>query len=100
MTTDITIRAMRADDWPAVREIYEAGIATGHATFETNAPTWEHWDHTHLAEHRLTATVGGEVTGWAALSPVSDRGTRERIGQLNGVWRDTLVLERRSRIVG
>jgi L-amino acid N-acyltransferase YncA len=64
---------MHADDWPAVRDIYEAGIATGHATFETNAPTWEHWDQTHLAEHRLAATVGGEVAGWAALSPVSDR---------------------------
>ena len=37
MTADFTIRAMRADDWPAVRDICEAGIATGHATFETSA---------------------------------------------------------------
>jgi phosphinothricin acetyltransferase len=27
-------------------------------------------------------------------------GRRERIGKLNGVWRDTLLLERRSRSVG
>jgi len=27
-------------------------------------------------------------------------GTRERIGQRDGVWRDTLLLERRSRTVG
>jgi phosphinothricin acetyltransferase len=27
-------------------------------------------------------------------------GSRERIGQMNGIWRDTLLLERRSRIVG
>lgn len=27
-------------------------------------------------------------------------GTRERIGQMNGLWRDTLLLERRSRLVG
>jgi L-amino acid N-acyltransferase YncA len=27
-------------------------------------------------------------------------GSRERIGQLNGVWRDTLLLERRSIVVG
>jgi phosphinothricin acetyltransferase len=27
-------------------------------------------------------------------------GRRERIGQMQGVWRDTLLLERRSRIVG
>lgn len=27
-------------------------------------------------------------------------GTRERIGQLDGVWRDTILMERRSRVVG
>jgi phosphinothricin acetyltransferase len=27
-------------------------------------------------------------------------GRRERIGRMNGVWRDTILLERRSAIVG
>jgi phosphinothricin acetyltransferase len=27
-------------------------------------------------------------------------GTRERIGKMNGVWRDTILLERRSQEVG
>ena len=27
-------------------------------------------------------------------------GTRERIGNMNGVWRDTVLLERRSKLVG
>lgn len=27
-------------------------------------------------------------------------GTRERVGKMNGVWRDSLMLERRSKIVG
>jgi len=27
-------------------------------------------------------------------------GTRERIGQMNGVWRDTVFMERRSSIIG
>lgn len=27
-------------------------------------------------------------------------GTRQRIGKMNGIWRDTLLLERRSNIVG
>ncbi|HOB24495.1 MAG TPA: N-acetyltransferase family protein [Kaistella sp.] len=27
-------------------------------------------------------------------------GTRERIGQMNGVWRDVILLERRSAVVG
>ena len=156
-----SIRPMRDEDWAAVRDIYEAGIATGNATFETAAPSWERWDASHLANHRLVATDGVAVVGWAALSPVSDRcvyagvaensvyihpdhrgrgvgtdlldalvsgaeragfwtvqtgifpentasiathervgfrivGRRERIGQLDGVWRDTLFLERRS----
>jgi L-amino acid N-acyltransferase YncA len=34
---DVQIGPMRADDWPAVREIYEQGIATGDATFDTEA---------------------------------------------------------------
>jgi phosphinothricin acetyltransferase len=161
-----TTRPMTADDWYAVCAIYEAGIATGNATFETEAPTWAQWDASHLGAHRLVAVdEAGAVVGWAALSPVSDRcayagvaensvyihpdhrgrgvgrvlldalaasaeaagiwtiqtgifpenvasvrlheqcgfrviGRRERIGRLAGVWRDSLLLERRSRAVG
>ena len=152
---------MRANDWPPVRDIYEAGIATGHTTFETSSPTWQHWDHTRLANHGFVAIVDEEVAGRAALSPVSDRcvyggvaensiyihydhrnrgvgrtlltelitssesagiwtvqtgifpentaslALHERCGfriigtrQLNGIWRDTLLLERRSTVVG
>jgi phosphinothricin acetyltransferase len=155
------IRAMTKEDWPAVKAIYEQGIATRRATFETEAPSWDTWDAGHLAEPRLVAERDGEVLGWAALSPVSRRpcyagvveesvyvaeqargqgvgiallgricadaeasgawtiqtsifpenvasielhrrcgfrvvGTRERIGQLDGSWRDTVLMERRS----
>jgi phosphinothricin acetyltransferase len=157
---------MTAADWEQVRSIYLEGIATGHATFETDAPEWEKWDAGHLRKMRLVAREGaGAILGWAALSPVSDRcvyggvaevsvyvgehgrgrgvgrallealieaseqngiwtlqagvfpenaasvklhlscgfrevGRRERIGKMNGVWRDTLLLERRSQSVG
>ena len=65
---------MTAGDWPVVRAIFEAGIATGDATFELAAPDWEAWDKSHLPEHRLVARdTDGDVLGWAALSPVSDR---------------------------
>jgi len=159
------IRDLTPADWPAVRRIYEEGIATGQATFQTEAPSWERWDASHVAACRLAATEGDAVVGWAALSPVSDRcvyggvaqvrvyvaesargrgvgrallgalvtaseaagmwtlqagifpenvasvalhercgfrviGRRERIGQQHGVWRDTLLLERRSAVVG
>jgi L-amino acid N-acyltransferase YncA len=160
----LLVRDLLAADWPAVRAIYEDGIRSGDATFETEAPSWEGWAATH-AEPRLVAERDGSVVGWAALSPVSDRccyggvgevsvyvaeaargsgvglallellversedagywtltagvfpeneaslrvhlacgfrevGVRERLGQLAGVWRDVLLLERRSTLVG
>lgn len=161
----LLVRAMTAADWPRVREIYGEGIETGHATFQTAPPAWEDWDAGHLPAPRLVAESGGEVAGWAALSPVSKRavyagvaevsvyvadaargrgvghalledlvraseaagiwtlqagifpenaasvalhercgfrrvGVRERLGAMQGRWRDVLLMERRSRTVG
>jgi phosphinothricin acetyltransferase len=158
---EIQIGSMSPDDWNDVRRIYLEGIATGDATFETDAPAWDRWDATHRPGERFVARGGGAVLGWAALSPVSDRcvyggvaevsvyvaaaargnglgvallrrlidaseeagvwtlqagifpenrasvalherlgfrevGRRERLGKLKGVWRDVLLLERRS----
>jgi phosphinothricin acetyltransferase len=69
------IRAMERGDWERVRTIYEQGIATGLATFESAAPAWDEWDQDHLTTCRLVAEAEGtkDVVGWAALSPVSDR---------------------------
>ena len=64
---------MTAADWPAVASIYAAGIATGDATFETEVPSWERWDAGHLAGHRLVTVDRGDVLGWAAVGPVSER---------------------------
>lgn len=165
MSDTWVIEAMRPDDWPVVKVIYEAGIATGNATFETQAPEWHVWDKGHRQDCRLVALSGGVVIGWAALSPVSGRcvyagvvessiyiaesargrgigkallmalvdesekagiwtiqtgifpenvasialhkacgfrevGIRERIGCMNGWWRDVVFLERRSKVVG
>jgi L-amino acid N-acyltransferase YncA len=159
--TRITIRELEPTDWPAVARIFEEGMLTGNATFETAVPSFEAWDAGHLAEHRLVVTLDGEVVGWAALSAVSDRacyrgvaehsiyvaervrglgfgrqllaaliasseaggiwtlqssifpeneaslalhtafgfrvvGVRERLGRSRGVWRDVVLLERRS----
>ena len=150
--------------WPSVKVIYEAGLATGNASFQTSAPTWEEWDSAHLKHSRLVALDGDTITGWAALTPVSSRcvyagvaevsvyidpssrgqgvgkallqalisesetnglwtlqagifpentaslqlhekcgfrviGIREKIGQMHGIWRDTVQLERRSKTV-
>lgn len=177
MRAELRIEPMTPADWPAVRRIYAAGIATGNATFETETPDWDAWHRSHLPQCRLVArpasddTIGGNtivsdtVLAWAALSPVSARacyagiaehsvyvdaarrgqgigktllaalaaaaedagfwmlqsaifpenaasiaihlacgfrvmGWRKRVAMLHGVWRDTVVVERRSRIVG
>jgi phosphinothricin acetyltransferase len=160
----LEMRDLRPDDWPEVAQIFEEGIATGNATFETEVPSWEDWDRAHLAGHRFAAQDDGRVVGWIALAPVSARecyegvaeisvyvtagargrgvgsellatlvesaergglwtlqtsvfpenaaslallrrfgfrvvGTRERIARLHGVWRDTVLVERRSEVV-
>ena len=65
----------RWTDWPAVRvrSIYEDGIATRNATFETTAPTWADWHEARRQDCRLVARVEGVVVGWAALTPYSTR---------------------------
>src|SRR5512132_869951 len=73
MGRSMELRVLRPDDWPAVRAIYQAGIDTGDATFETAVPDWPAWDAAHLAGHRLVAVRDGRVVGWTALAPVSDR---------------------------
>jgi phosphinothricin acetyltransferase len=162
---EMTIEAMTAGDWPAVRAIYEEGMATGVGTFETTAPGWDDWNAARLPHSRLVVRDHGHVIAWAALTPVSRRacyagvaeigiyvaaaarrtgvgralldaliqsseahgiwtlqgatfaenagsirvqqrcgfrmvGRRERIAKRDGVWRDTVLLERRSTKAG
>jgi L-amino acid N-acyltransferase YncA len=69
----MTIEELKEAHYPSVKKIYEQGIASGNATFETIVPDWENWDKKFLPRCRLVAIENGEVTGWAALSPVSQR---------------------------
>jgi L-amino acid N-acyltransferase YncA len=57
------------------RPIYQAGLDTGNASFETAAPPWADFDAAHLAVHRFVAVDGvcQQVLGWAAARAVSDR---------------------------
>ena len=71
---DALIGPMSPDDWPSVVSIYRDGIRSGDATFETEAPSWEAWDAARLSTPRLVARApGGEVLGFACLSPTSSR---------------------------
>ncbi|MEA2577084.1 MAG: hypothetical protein QOD78_672, partial [Chloroflexota bacterium] len=69
------IEPMAPADWPAVRQIYVEGIATGDATLERDAPDWDHFDRSHRSDCRLVArrTKAGPLLGWVALTAYSAR---------------------------
>lgn len=165
MNTESSIRCLELSDWEAVKEIYQLGIDTGNATFETHVPDLDAWLKKFHANLLWVAIAEGMVVGWAGLQPVSARevyrgvvevtiyvhpghagkgvgtrlmqhlvdeseqagmwtlyasifpentasiklheaagfreiGYRERIAQMNGKWRNTVLYERRSKIVG
>jgi len=155
---------LESSDWLEVKHIYEEGLQTRIATFETVCPPWNIWDKKYLRFSRLVMCNQSQVLGWAALSEVSNRavyigvaevriyinaqcrgmglghlllsklvrcseergiwtlqssifpenkssirihqkagfrkvGYREKIAQLDGKWRDTILMERRSSLV-
>ncbi|UOQ55733.1 GNAT family N-acetyltransferase [Hymenobacter cellulosivorans] len=80
----MTLVPFTAAHWPEAKAIYEAGLATGNATFQTAAPGWDEWDQGHLNHCRLVALDGaGRVLGWAALSPVSGRCVYGGVGEVS-----------------
>jgi L-amino acid N-acyltransferase YncA len=160
----VIVRPMLPVDADAVLAIYQAGLDTGDASFETAAPPWEAFDAARLPAHRFVSCADSGVLGWVAVSAVSTRpvyagvvehgvyvdpaargrgvgrrlldaliasteaagvwtiqsgvfpentaslalhraagfrvvGTRERVGQHHGRWRDVVLLERRSHAI-
>ncbi|MCW2933751.1 MAG: hypothetical protein JWM19_4713 [Actinomycetia bacterium] len=71
----VLIRPMRAADASQVLAIYQAGLDTGQASFETSAPGWDAFDAGKLRLHRHVAVDSGtgRVLGWVAASAVSSR---------------------------
>ncbi len=71
---EFTIAPMAASDTEAVLTVFAEGIASGDATFQTEAPGWAEWDAAHLPTPRLVARdAAGVLLGWCALSAVSNR---------------------------
>ena len=67
------IRSLQKKDFPEVALIYKEGLLTGIASFETEVPTWRHWNEKFLEQCRYVATLDQKVIGWCALSAVSKR---------------------------
>jgi L-amino acid N-acyltransferase YncA/2-polyprenyl-3-methyl-5-hydroxy-6-metoxy-1,4-benzoquinol methylase len=71
----VLIRPMRTGDASQVLAIYQLGLDTGEASFETAAPGWDAFHAARLPLHRHVAadSASGEVLGWAAATAVSGR---------------------------
>ena len=82
-TTNCIVETMGPEDWEAVKQIYEEGIATRNATVETDAPAWERWDSSHRSDCRLVAKDHDQIVGWAALSPVSVRDAYSGVAEVS-----------------
>ena len=69
----MNIRPLKHSDYKAIKRIYQEGIDTQLATFETKVPDWKNWDDKNFPFCRFVIDLDGQIGGWAALSPVSKR---------------------------
>lgn len=61
-------------NYSSVAKIYQDGISTGVATFETKVPIWDVWSKAHLPFGCIALfTNEGTMQGWASLAAVSSR---------------------------
>ena len=85
---DLEIKHIQPADWQSMAAIYKLGIETGYATFETEVPSWEKWNNTHIPSCRITSWLDNKIVGWAALSPVSNRYVYRGVAEVS-VYVDT-----------
>jgi len=69
----LALRPLAESDWPEVARIYQDGLDTGVASFETDVPPWDEWDALMRPELRLVAESDGEVVGFVAIGSTSRR---------------------------
>ncbi|GAA4111266.1 GNAT family N-acetyltransferase [Aquimarina addita] len=81
--SEIKIQPFDISDWSIISVIYQEGIDTKMATFETKIPTWEQWDLAHAKSCRLKAIMNNKIVGWAALSPISKRQVYKGVGEVS-----------------
>jgi L-amino acid N-acyltransferase YncA len=80
---EIVVRPLLKTDWQSISKIYEEGIATGIATFETEVPNWELWNEKYLKHCRIVAELDREVVGFAVLSQVSKREVYKGVAEVS-----------------
>ncbi|MGA3599801.1 GNAT family N-acetyltransferase [Lysinibacillus agricola] len=74
---------MEQKDLLEVLKIYQEGINTGMATFESNVPSEQVWNEKHHTTLRFVAEEHNKVVGWIAISPVSTRTVYSGVGEVS-----------------
>lgn len=74
---------LQAKHYDEVKSIHNEGIASGVATFETNASEWPDWNQSHLPNCRIVSVENEVVLGWAALSPISSRSVYRGVAEVS-----------------
>lgn len=77
------IRQIVQQDYPQVQSIYQKGIETGNATFQTTTKAWQEWQESVIPRTGYAAFDGETVMGWVSLSPVSDRCAYKGVAELS-----------------
>lgn len=80
---EIAVRSLVKNDWETVSHIYNEGIATGIATFETKVPDWDLWNEKYIDHCRIVAEINDKVIGFAVLSPVSKREVYKGVAEVS-----------------
>jgi phosphinothricin acetyltransferase len=88
---EISIQLMTENSWTDVARIYESGIATKNATFESKVPDWDSWSKAHRKDCRLIALIEDKIVGWVALSNVSSRCVYSGVAEVS-IYVDTFNL--------
>lgn len=65
----------RITDWKEIKSIYQKGIETSNATFETveDLKDYKHWLSSKIEDSCFVYQIENQVIGWSALSTVSSR---------------------------
>lgn len=88
------LRPIRPEDYTQVREIYQMGLDTGHATYETEGPTWERFNRTKIMETVFVAVEEDDddaLLGWVSAAPASSRSV------FHGVVEDSIYIHPNAR---
>ncbi|QTD42629.1 GNAT family N-acetyltransferase [Sporosarcina sp. Te-1] len=77
------IRKMESKDLTVVLEIYQQGMDTGMATFETHVPTEEGWNCKFHPTLRFVFEVNDIILGWISIAPISARAVYRGVGEVS-----------------